>query len=62
MTSTWIALAVLCLSMSAGVDLAKGAELPLVFEDDFEKGADNWQPTDAKAWKFVVLPEGTKLP
>jgi hypothetical protein len=27
-------------------------ELPLVFEDNFEKGADHWQPSDAKAWKL----------
>jgi hypothetical protein len=25
--------------------------LPLVFQDNFEKGADRWQPTDAKAWR-----------
>lgn len=25
-------------------------ELPLVFQEDFEDGADKWQPTDAKAW------------
>lgn len=29
------------------------AEMPLVFEDDFEKGADRWQTTDANAWKLV---------
>ena len=28
-------------------------ELPLVFSDDFEHGMDNWQPTDAQAWKLV---------
>ncbi len=27
--------------------------MPLLFEDDFEKGADRWEPTDAKAWKLV---------
>lgn len=26
-------------------------ELPVVFEDEFENGADRWEPTDAKAWK-----------
>lgn len=26
-------------------------ELPLVFEDDFEKGTERWQPSDPKAWK-----------
>ena len=27
--------------------------LPLLFEDDFEKGADRWQPNDPEAWKIV---------
>lgn len=27
--------------------------LPLVFSDDFEKGADNWVQTDAAAWKII---------
>ena len=30
---------------------AFGQELPLLFQDKFEKGADRWQPTDPKAWK-----------
>jgi hypothetical protein len=25
--------------------------LPLLVSEDFEKGADRWQPTDAKAWR-----------
>jgi len=32
--------------------------LPLVFEDDFEKGAARWQPTDTKAWKIVKEDKG----
>ncbi len=28
-------------------------ELPLLFEDDFEKGAERWEPTDPAAWKVV---------
>jgi hypothetical protein len=35
-------------------------ELPLVFREDFEKGADQWEPTDPKAWK-VVERDGTKV-
>ncbi len=31
-------------------------KLPLVFRDDFEKGADRWKPTDPNAWK--VKPHG----
>jgi hypothetical protein len=26
--------------------------LPLVFEDDFSRGADRWEPTDPAAWKL----------
>lgn len=29
------------------------AELPLLFQDDFEQGASRWQPTDASAWKII---------
>lgn len=34
--------------------------LPLVFEEDFEKGAERWEPTDAAAWK-VADDEGSKV-
>src|SRR5262245_18106710 len=34
------------------------AELPLVFEEDFEKGADRWEPTDKSAWKVVKTDKG----
>ena len=33
-------------------------KLPLLFEDDFEKGADRWQPGDPKAWKIVKTDKG----
>jgi len=29
--------------------------LPLIYSDDFEKGADNWEPTDKKSWKITDL-------
>jgi hypothetical protein len=32
--------------------LAEEKELPLVVAEDFEKGADNWQPSDGKAWSL----------
>ena len=47
--------ALLLLAVGPG---AIGADLPLVFEDDFEKGADRWQPTDAEAWKVVATDRG----
>lgn len=28
--------------------------LRLLFSEDFEKGADRWEPTDLKAWKIVT--------
>lgn len=34
------------------------AELPLVFASDFAKGADQWKPTDDKAWKVIDTKEG----
>jgi hypothetical protein len=33
-------------------------KLPLLFADDFEKGADRWQPSDAAAWKIVKTDKG----
>ena len=44
------------LALSACVCLAgdQPAKLPLLFQDDFEKGADHWEPTDAKAWKVTA--------
>ena len=31
----------------------KGTELPLVASEDFDKGAERWQPTDASAWRAI---------
>src|SRR5262245_12144191 len=31
----------------------KPGDLPLVFSDNFEQGADRWEPTDPKAWKVI---------
>lgn len=28
--------------------------LPLLFTEDFQKGADRWEPTDPKVWKVIV--------
>jgi hypothetical protein len=49
--------AALTLLASAAAQTTSG-KLPLVFEDDFEKGADRWQPTDAAAWKVVKTDKG----
>jgi len=39
------------LAVAAGA--AEKCDLPLVFEDDFQSGADRWQPTDPEAWRIV---------
>ena len=39
--------------------LAAGkCDLPLVFEDDFENGADRWEPTDPAAWRITQTDRG----
>jgi hypothetical protein len=40
------------------VTTAAGQDWPVLFQDDFEKGAERWQPTDGAAWK-VVKQDGT---
>ncbi len=35
-------------------------ELPLLVEEDFEQGAERWEPTDPKAWK-VIAEGGSKV-
>jgi hypothetical protein len=52
-----LALGLIVLSGTPAV-AAEKADLPLVFEDDFEKGADRWQPTDAAAWRIVQTDRG----
>ena len=34
-------------------------ELPLVFKDNFAKGADAWEPTDKAAWKVIKTKDGS---
>ena len=53
------ALAVLfALGLLAVASDEPGKNLPLVFEDDFEKGADRWEPTDPKGWKVIETKQG----
>jgi len=37
---------------------AEPAALPLVFQEDFKKGAERWQPSDPGAWKVIETKEG----
>src|SRR5215831_9018017 len=36
----------------------KPTKTTLLFEDDFSKGADRWQPSDTKAWKVIDTSKG----
>lgn len=47
-----------CSSLCFAVNLAAEEQLPVVFEEDFEKGADHWQPTDDAAWKVEKTDKG----
>src|SRR5687768_14551306 len=33
-------------------------DLPLVYQEDFEKGAANWEPTDPNNWRIEETPMG----
>jgi hypothetical protein len=48
-----------CFGLSAG--RLQSAELPPVFEDNFEKGLDRWQLGDPNAWKLLETPMGKVL-
>lgn len=39
---------------------AAADELPVLIEENFEQGADRWEPTDAKAWKIDEI-DGRKV-
>lgn len=52
-----IAIAV-CLLAVISVNLRAAEELPLVFEETFEKGADHWQPLDGKQWQIKKTDKG----
>ena len=39
-----------CFSILNGAFASDDTDLPLVLSEDFEKGSDNWETTDAEAW------------
>lgn len=53
-------LVVLVLSSFVTLSAAARAQekLPVVFEENFEKGADRWEPLDAKQWQIKKTAEG----
>jgi hypothetical protein len=50
---------VLAIAAGCGVAAAEETTLPLIYEEDFEQGADRWQPTDASAWQVKKTDEGS---
>src|SRR5436309_3572045 len=51
------ALSLACVLASAA-DKGSPRAWPLLFHDDFRKGAAHWQPTDPQAWKVIDTKEG----
>src|SRR5689334_4509816 len=48
------------LALFATASAAGEPQPPLVFEDNFARGADAWQPTDPAAWKVIDVKGGGK--
>ena len=50
----------LCLSIFACIAFPASAadDLPVLFEETFEKGADHWQPLDEKQWQLKKTDKG----
>ena len=46
------------LLIPAAAILAADDKLPVVFEENFERGADRWQPLDAKQWQLKKTDQG----
>ena len=54
--STFAVTFVVLSALARADDAAK--DPPLLFRDDFTKGADRWEPTDASAWKVIETKRG----
>lgn len=50
--------AAVLLAASSGSRALVAAELPVVLKEDFENGADRWQPFDPQSWKILATPQG----
>lgn len=51
-------LLLLALALTAASADSPPKGLPLIFEDNFEKGAGRWQPTDPTGWKVIDTRHG----
>jgi len=54
----WIACAMAIAGVVSARHAARAADLPLVVREDFENGADRWQPFDRASWKITDTPRG----
>lgn len=52
MRNRTLGIPVLLVLLSAAA--SRGEESPILFQDDFESGAERWQPTDPAAWRIVA--------
>lgn len=55
---TWVILGMACTLAMVPAAWPASDKLPLVFEDDFENGAERWQPGDPAAWKITKTDKG----
>lgn len=53
----WFALVPLLAAGLAAL-AAEPADLPVVFQEDFKKGAERWEPSDPAAWKMIDTKDG----
>src|ERR1700691_178252 len=53
-----IPLALIIVTAAISTAWASDKDLPLLFADDFAKGAERWQPSDPAAWKIVKTDKG----
>jgi hypothetical protein len=58
MNRAWLLAALLPAAMGAARGGPQEAEMPLLLSEDFEKGADRWEPTDSAGWKIADGPTG----
>jgi hypothetical protein len=58
LTGVAVTVAIFAAKAFSVVAAEDGPTLPLVYQEDFEKGADRWEPTDPKAWKVITTKQG----
>jgi hypothetical protein len=56
LTTVGFGLALFAVAVTLSAQDAK--DLPLVYEENFEKGASNWEPTDPNNWRIEETPMG----